>query len=55
VKAELVLLLKHVFLYISRRKQINEVVSLKVMKDLLKQIETLITKEPLQIIFNALE
>lgn len=54
-KGEICLLLKVLFEYIINHKSDYDSVSLKVMKDLEKNIESIITKEPLKLTFNSLE
>jgi hypothetical protein len=48
-------ILKSVFEYIATNKQVNEVVSLKILQDITDTIEDVITKQPLSIIYQALE
>jgi len=55
LKGEFCLIFKTIFEYISENSQVNENVSLKVMKDLTDIVEKLITQEPLILIFSSLE
>lgn len=44
-----------IFTYMSKKQAFNEVVSYKVVNDLVTHVQGIITREPLSILFQALE